>query len=118
MLDLGYIEPGNLSKTVKTLFDLAIGYALIFRDQRDYGICLDLLKMAKRNMKLFNDNLFVDPQAIDRDEELCNAVFKSRLLQCLSKNLKFEADQSLTEREKLALEMIVDLVKIHDRARK
>ena len=62
--------------------------------------------------------MFIDPQAIDRDEELCNAIFKSKLLQCLSKNLSFDADQNLTEREKLALEMIVNLVKIHDRARK
>ena len=74
-------------KTVKTFFDLAIGYALIFKQQNDYWICLDLLKMAKRNMSIFDENLFIDPQAIDRDEELCNAIFKSKLLQCLSKNL-------------------------------
>ena len=43
--------------------------------------------MAKRNMSIFDENLFIDPQAIDRDEELCNAIFKSKLLQCLSKNL-------------------------------
>lgn len=31
LLELDFIEEGNLSKTVKTFFDLAIGYALIFK---------------------------------------------------------------------------------------
>jgi hypothetical protein len=60
VVDLGYIDEGNLCKTVKTFFDLAIGYALIFKQSEDYWICLDLLKMAKRNMSIFEENLFKD----------------------------------------------------------
>lgn len=118
ILDVGYVEEGNLSKTVKTFFDLSIGYALVFKQSEDYWLCLDLLKMAKQNMSIFQDNLFKDVQSIDQDEELCNNIFKSKLIQCLAKNLQFDSNQSLTEREKLALEMIVKLVKIHERAKK
>ena len=118
MLELGYIDDGNLSKTVKTFFDLSIGYSLVFKQSEDYWICLDLLKMAKTNMSIFLQNVFEDVQAIDMDEELCNSIFKSKLLQCLAKNLNFDANSSLTEREKLALELVVKLVKIHEKAKK
>jgi hypothetical protein len=53
IVDLGYVEEGNLSKTAKSFFDLSIGYAMIFNQSEDYWLCLDLLKMAKHNMSIF-----------------------------------------------------------------
>lgn len=118
IFDLKYVEEGDLSKTSKKLFDLALGYSMIFKQNEDYFLCIDLLKMAHRNLTYFHEHLFTDPQAIDQDEELCNELFKQKLIQCLAKNLHIEQGGSLTEREKLALEMITRLVWIHDQAKK
>lgn len=44
LLDLGYVDEAAMCKTALALFDLTLGYALVFKKHEDYFLSLDLFK--------------------------------------------------------------------------
>lgn len=64
---------------------------------------------------MFDGLLFASVDASEANADLLIGLFNSKLVQCLAGGLRL-ADESLSEREKITVEMIVNLVKTHDRA--
>ena len=64
---------------------------------------------------MFDDLLFASVDASEANADLLIGLFNSKLVQCLAGSLSL-GDESLSEREKITVEMIVNLVKTHDRA--
>ena len=44
VLDLGYVDDGAQCKTAVALFELCLGYALVFKKYEDYYLSIDLFK--------------------------------------------------------------------------
>lgn len=44
ILDLGYVDEGAKCKTALAIFEMTLGYALIFKKHEDYFLSLDLFK--------------------------------------------------------------------------
>lgn len=110
VFDLELIEDEQIPEMIKAFFDLHMSYAIVFKRQDDYFICLDILKMAKKTISLFDTHLakFVGK------ESLLEGLFSSKLLQCLTINMDCEGD-SLTDRKKIVLEIIVKILKLQER---
>ena len=108
VFELGYASEERLPEVIKAFFDLTIGYALVFKRQPDYFICLDNLRAAKKTLQLINDNLakFVEK------EQLLTEIFSGKLIQCLAIKMDCEQSDELKDRQKLVLEIIVMLVKM------
>ena len=113
VFELGYVAEDQLPETIKAFFDLLIGYALVFKRQTDYFICLDNLKMAKKTLALVGDNL----AKFAEKDELLTDLFSGRLIQCLARKMDCDASDELKDRQKLVIEIIVMFVKLQQRLR-
>ena len=110
IFDLEYVEEAQLPEMIKAFFDLQMSYALVFKRNPDYFICLDILKMAKKSLSLFDTHMakFVGK------ESLLEQLFSSKLLQCLTINMDCDGE-SLSDRKKIVLEILVKILKLQER---
>lgn len=88
-----------------------MGYALVFKRQPDYYLCLDNLRMAKKTLSLVDEHL----AKFAEKESLVTDLFGSKLVQCLAINMDCENSDTLKDRQKLTLELIVKIVKLQQR---
>ena len=105
-----FIAESDKPKMAKTMFDLTLGYALVFRLQMDFKLCHNLLKQAITNLSLMDDHL----AELVEDEAILSDFFSSKLLQCLTSMLDLSAEH-LSDRQKLVLELVTKVVKLQER---
>lgn len=98
---------------LKATFDLLMGYSLVFKQNVDFYINLNLLKMAKKVLAQINDNLALFLEK----EELITDLFSNKFMQCFAISLDCDSSDSLKDRQKMALELIVSFVKTQERFR-
>lgn len=115
-------EPGNSGRpqmTLKALFDLSLGYALVFKHKFDFQNGLELLKVAKQCLLVLQQQLF-DQGSLEQDERLCVELFNSRLVSCLAASLQVGEDRNseLKERQKHAINLITQLVRVQMHAQR
>ena len=91
------------------MFEIMLGYALVFSSREDYDLCLDLLKQAIFILDAIKSNL----DHVPKDEVNLTSLFNNRLLQSLVTNLDL-SDESLNERQKLFLELIFKVFKLKE----
>ena len=91
-----------------TLFELLLSYAMIFKREEDFFISLDLFKSAKALIGHISKNL----DKVETKEKLVNALLSSKLVQIFSINLNLENVENLKERQKIAVEIVVMVVKL------
>jgi len=111
ILELHFIDDQRLAETIKALFDLSLSYALVFKKEKDYYTCLDLLRLTKNTIAAFEANieLFVTKESIMTD------LFSNKLLQALTITMNVEKSESLNDRQRIIIEMIVRIVKLKQR---
>ena len=112
IFQLGYIEETDLPQMLKTTFELLLCYTFIFfkKESQDYFINRDLLKESKKMISEINKNLgsYVD------NEKCLKQLFNSKLISALAKGLNCDSE-SLQDRQKLSLELILMIVKLQER---
>ena len=91
------------------MFEIMLGYALVFSSREDYDLCLDLLKQAIFILDAIKSSL----DHVPKDEVNLTSLFNNRLLQSLVTNLDL-SDESLNERQKLFLELIFKVFKLKE----
>ena len=109
LFDEGYFEASDVARSAKTMFDVTMSYALVFRTRTDFHICHELVKQALLNLSIIKDNL---SQVAD-DEEFFTELFSNKLLQSLASKLDLSGER-LSDRQKLTLELVINIVKFQE----
>ena len=52
-----FIEESEIAKVARSMFDVSIAYALVFRTRDDFNLCHDLVKQALLNLDLIKQNI-------------------------------------------------------------
>ena len=109
LFDEGYFEASDIARNAKTMFDVTMAYALVFRTSSDFHICHELFKQALLNLALIKDNL---SQVVD-DEAFFTDLFSNKLMQSLASKLDLSGER-LSDRQKLSLELVINMVKFQE----
>lgn len=107
ILDLGYFAEDSKIELAKKMFDINMGFALMFRKTKEQVMCHKLIKQAMVNLSLIKDNMAL----FAKDETLVKDFFSSKLLEAISKRLEMDKE-NFSDREKLALELVSQIVKL------
>ena len=103
-----YVDANEKAKIAKTVFDVTLGYALVFRSDEDFHLCHDLLKQTMMCLKLMDEHL----AELTENESVLTDLLSSKLMQTLAGKLDISNVSSLTDRQKLVLELVLKVVKI------
>mmetsp|Transcript_20170 Transcript_20170/g.27262 ORF Transcript_20170/g.27262 Transcript_20170/m.27262 type:complete len:190 (+) Transcript_20170:1073-1642(+) len=109
LIEKDYHEEGQRLEITKSLFDVTLGYALIFSKQDDYHLTHELLSQAVHFLNLLDENL----EALSTKDELLKDLFSSKLLQALGMGM--DVSGSLSKRRKLILEFMTRIAKMQER---
>ena len=94
---MGYVDEGAKCKTALAIFEMTLGYALVFKKHEDYYLSLDLFKEAKNYLTVFDQLLFSSVDSSEANADLLIGLFNSKLVQCLADCLSI-GDDTLSER--------------------
>ena len=84
------VEDAEIAQFAKSMFELTLAYALVFRTQNDFNLCHEFLKQALLNLDMIKSNLV---HMMTDDETLLNEIFGCKLLQFLAANLDLSAEK-------------------------
>ena len=104
------VPQADLLPLAKTLFDILLAYALIFRSAGDYDLTHDLMKALLTHMVIIESRL----ADFATKPELMKEFFNCELLSILAANFDMSAEK-LNTRQKIALELITRVVKLQER---
>ena len=109
VLEKDMAEGESRLTTIKSFFDITLGYALLFTDSSEYHLTQELLGHAIYLLNLLDENL----EALAEQETILKDLFSSKLLQALG--MSMDVSQSLTKRRKLILEFMTRIAKMQER---
>ena len=109
IFDEGFISPEDKLRVANALFDITLGYALIYRSPEDYQLTHDLLKALMFNLTVIESHV----EELSRNDSLMKDFFSSSLLSTLTANFDMSGS-SLNARQKLVLELVMRIVKLQD----
>ena len=90
IFESGLVEDAEIAQFAKSMFELTLAYALVFRTRNDFDLCHDFLKQALLNLDTIKSHLV---HMTTSNETLLNDIFGCKLLQGLAANLDLSAEK-------------------------
>ena len=84
------MEDAEIAPFAKSMFELTLAYALVFRTRNDFDLCHDFLKQALLNLDTIKSNLV---HMTTNSETLLKDIFGCKLLQGLAASLDLSAEK-------------------------